>query len=87
MFAHYRALGDAERNVVDDLLAEQVISSDENVRFDALATVREFRIRSALPALRVLAQRLEHEASTGAPYEWAKVNRLIGHLVGPTDQT
>lgn len=81
LFARYRALFDEERPVVDQLLAEQLSSPDENVRFDALAIVREFRIASALPALRSLADRLETQDAPGAPYEWAKVNRLIGMLV------
>jgi len=81
LFARYRALSDEERPVVDRLLAEQVESFDENVRFDALATIREFKIASALPALRSLADRLEAQDSPGAPFEWAKVNRLIGLLV------
>lgn len=81
LFTRYRALSDEERPVVDLLLAEQVESLDENVRFDALAIIREFRIVSALPALRSLADRLEAQDSPGAPFEWAKVNRLIGLLV------
>ena len=70
-----------ERPVVDRLLAEQVESPDEKVRFDALAMIREFRIVSALPALRSLADRLERQDAPGTPFEWAKVNRLIGLLI------
>jgi hypothetical protein len=81
VFDRYRELSDQDRAVVDELLAEQAASSDENARFDALAVIGEFRVVSALPALRSLAERLETQDSPGAPYEWAKVNRLIGLLV------
>jgi hypothetical protein len=81
LFPRYRALSDPEREVANELLTEQVDSSDENVRFDALAIIREFRIVSTLPALRSLADRLERLDTPGAPFEWAKVNRLIGLLV------
>jgi hypothetical protein len=77
----YRILTPNDRAVVDRLLAEQVQSEDENVRFDALALVDEFKIGSAVPALRGLADWLEHQEHPGAPYEWAKVNRILGNLV------
>lgn len=78
----YRMLDDEQRVTVDGILAEWIVSDDESERFDALALVDEYRVRSALPALRVLAGRLENNASPGAPYEWAKVNRVIGRLLG-----
>jgi hypothetical protein len=81
--ARYRVLSEADRIVIDRLLSEQLSSGDETLRFDALALIREFRIVSALPALRQLADWLETEQWPGAPYEWAKVNQLIGVLVEP----
>jgi hypothetical protein len=80
MFDRYRALSAPDKQVVDELLAELVMSPDERVRFDVLAVIDEFRITSALPALRALANRLEGESSPGAPYEWEKVNRMIGTI-------
>jgi hypothetical protein len=77
----YRRLSSDDRAIVDGLLVEQVQSEDEAVRFDALHLVREFDIQSAIPALRALADRLETENRPGAPYEWAKVNRILGGLV------
>jgi hypothetical protein len=82
LFAAYRSLPPTDRFAVDYILAEQVESTSESDRFDALAIVGEFRILSALPALKRLASRLENSDDPGAPYEWAKVNRLIAHL-GP----
>jgi hypothetical protein len=86
LFARYRALSDEERAIVDVVLTDEIGSPDENVRFDALAMIREFRIVSALPALRLLADQLEGLDTPGAPFEWAKVNRLIGLLVEPRER-
>jgi hypothetical protein len=80
LFAHYRALSPGDRLVVNDLLAELAESSEESVRFDVLALISEFGITSALPALRRLADMLEHSDDPGALYEWAKVNRMIARL-------
>jgi len=80
LFERYRRLPVGERHVIDRLLADDVQSDDEGRRFDALAIIREFRIVSALPALRALAARLENASEPSAPYEWAKVNRTIGLL-------
>jgi hypothetical protein len=38
------------------------------------------RSQAALPALRSLVERLESSGDPGAPYEWVKVNRVIGCL-------
>jgi hypothetical protein len=80
LFAYYTSLPGPERQIVDRLLAEQLGEDDEDIWFDALAVIREFRITSALPALRQLADRLESANGPSAPYDWAKVNRLIGYL-------
>lgn len=77
---HYARLSPSERLVIDELLAEWAISDDEAKRFDALALISEHRIRSAVPALRQLANRLEETPTPAAPYEWAKVNRILGKL-------
>ena len=79
--ARYRLLSDGDRAVVDGLLADQLSSPDEGDRFLALALIDDFEIASAVPALRRLANCLETQQWPGAPYEWAKVNRMVGHLV------
>jgi len=76
----YRALSAEERRAVDELIFDDLMSPDEARRFDAVALVREFRIRSAAKTLVRLAEVLEEASSPGAPYEWAKVNRLIAYL-------
>jgi hypothetical protein len=81
LFERYRDLSEPQRDIIDALLARDLGSNDEALRFDALAVIREFRITRTVPQLRTLAERLEHTNSPGAPYEWAKVNRLIGILV------
>ena len=80
LFSYYRGLPGEERSIIDRLLAEQLGEDDEDVWFDALAVLDEFRIRSALPALHQLADCLESAHGPSAPYDWAKVNRLIAYL-------
>ena len=91
--AKYAELSDAEREVIDRLLIEQLVPTEprpddacyvgENHRFDALYLVDRFTIVAAVPTLRLLAQWLEDQTSPGAPYEWAKVNRILGSLATP----
>src|SRR5260370_4419577 len=76
----YRRRSLNERKVVDRLLADKWASPDENVRFDALALVGEFKIRPTEPQLRSLAARLEAEMTPGAPFELAKVNRILNQF-------
>lgn len=81
LYDAYRNLAPEDRPEIDQLLIESVGSPDENVRFDALALIQQFKITAALPALRALADRLETATAPGAPSEWKKVNRVIGKLV------
>ena len=76
----YTLLQPDERRVVDEVLSEWLYSEDENQRFDALALIREHRIVSAVRALEELAQRLAHSDDPGAPYELAKVKRIVNQL-------
>lgn len=80
LIERYRLLTPEERDIVDGLLAEHALSDDSLKRFDALALVDEFNIVSALPALRELERRTENATGPSAPYDWAKVNRIIGKL-------
>jgi hypothetical protein len=89
--ARYAQISNEERTVVDELLVgliepDESVSGEpwsvgESARFLPLFLIREFGIVSALPRLRVLADWLESQDTPGAPYEWAKVNRIIGALV------
>lgn len=51
-----------------------------STRWDALTLVRAYKISATLPALRQLEAQLERSDDPGAPYEAAKVNRVIGFL-------
>jgi hypothetical protein len=91
--ARYAGLSSAEREVVDRLLIEQLTPQEpvpgdpwylgENARFDALFLVDRFAIVSVVPTLRRLAEWLQDQTTPGAPYEWTKVNRILGSLATP----
>jgi hypothetical protein len=81
----YRDLPAEDKQAVDGLLAEWVLADDPKLRFDAIALIRAHHIQSAVPSLRELARRLEDGTDPSAPYEWAKVNRLLGRLSGATE--
>ena len=76
----YRRFDVEERRLASEVISEWVTSDDEAKRWDAVALIDDFAIASALPALRSLANRLEHSDDPAAPFEWAMVNRLIGTL-------
>jgi hypothetical protein len=76
----YAELPDGEKSTVDRVISEWLASDDASLRFDALLLVDDHRIASAIPALRRLADRLEGSSKPSAPYEWAKVNRILARL-------
>lgn len=76
----YARLAPDERASVNELLMEWLLSDNETDRFDAQALIFDHRISCALPALELLASRLEKAAGPGAPYELGKVKRLIERL-------
>jgi hypothetical protein len=77
----YGRLDEAERDAVNDVLIEWLLSEDDTLRHDALFLVNEHQIGQAAPALRALQDRLETDPSgPRAAYEWAKVKSLLGRL-------
>jgi hypothetical protein len=83
VFALFKMYGSApseDRLVLDQFLAESVLSGDATVRFDAQAVIREFRIGVALPALRILAARLENMTGPIARDELETVEELVAEL-------
>jgi hypothetical protein len=78
----YRKFDAEERKLADQVLAEWALSDDENVRYDALVLIGDFKIVSALPALRDLAARLRLSKTPGAPYELRKVDSVVRELSG-----
>jgi hypothetical protein len=69
-----------DRQEAEATLAQWIFSAEPRRRFDALATIETLKLRSALPALRMLARELEDSAAPSGPYDWAWVNRIIGRL-------
>lgn len=84
--AAYGNLAADEQLVIDQLLAEQLLSDDQSVRGDSLSLIQEFRISSTLPQLHLLVDRLELDPGPGAPYERAEVLGLIRDFSRLSDQ-
>lgn len=76
----YRSLSDEERSLADEVFIEWALSGDEKKQFDGLALIDEFSISSAIPALNRLADRFEQAEGPSAPYDLAKVNRILARL-------
>lgn len=82
----YRDFSPQERRAADQVIMEWILSDDDDKKvFDGLALIDEFRISSAVPALRQLADRFSLSDSVSAPYSWAKVNRIIGRLTASSE--
>jgi hypothetical protein len=80
LYRIYRSLTDKEKRIIDELLAEQLGSDDELVRFDALAVIQEFHLASASSALMKLNARLEGISGAGAASERIWVDRIISQI-------
>jgi hypothetical protein len=80
LFDAFRRLDPDERAVVTQVVLEWLESLDEDVRFDALALITEFRISAALPSVQELATRLRGARTVSAPFELEKVDRIISAL-------
>ena len=76
----YRSLSGAERRAADQVLIEWALSADGKKQFDGLALIDEFSITSAVPALRRLEDRFKGSSEPSAPYDLAKVNRILERL-------
>ena len=61
------------------------LSDDDALRYDALALVWKFKIRSALPALGELAERLRGAESPRARDELPMVERAMTSLTAADD--
>lgn len=80
LHALYEKFDAQERAIADKVLAEWVLSEDENLRFDALALVDDFGVKEAIPALQDLAGLLASRREPGAPHELQKVRRIVADL-------
>jgi hypothetical protein len=77
---YYRRLDTADRQVADAVLASWVTSPDVRKRFDALALIGEFAIRSALPAVRADLTRLRDAVGPSVASDRAKLTRIMERL-------
>lgn len=80
MRAAYAVMAADERPSADAVIVEWLASDDENLRFDAIALIDEFRIVAAGAGLRRLRTRLLSSVSPGAPFEVEKVDRVLRGL-------
>jgi len=78
--AIYGRIPGLHRERVNEELLDWLESDDERLRYDALYIVGAYSIVEAIPRLRALQERLEVDSQPGAPYEWSKVNRILGNL-------
>lgn len=76
----YSGLSDDERILADQVIAEWVLSDEENLRYDALVLVDDFSIANALPAVKTLEERLGRSSSPSARYELRKVEEILKKL-------
>lgn len=76
----YRGFSDEERLLAHQVLSEWALSDDENLRFDALAVIDEFKIADTKIALDALSDRLHASDAPSAPYELEKVRRVLRML-------
>jgi hypothetical protein len=83
LFDRYAELDPRERTEANKVLFEALRGRDEGRRYDALAIIREFVLYEAMPFLMELAIRLQFDDSPGAPFELAKVQRIIDAWDGP----
>lgn len=65
----YRKFDAAEQKMADEVIAEWVSSGSPTKRYDARALIHEFKIRSAIPALRNQTRQLAPMAGPVAKSE------------------
>jgi hypothetical protein len=73
----YRRSEANDRAVVDGVLALWVVSGESAQRSDALALIDEFRVRSALPALKADRLRLAYSVGPAVPHDIEQLDRMI----------
>jgi hypothetical protein len=76
----YKRFDAEERAMADQVLAEWALSEDDKTRFDARVLIDDFKIRSALPTLEKLVNRLAASTTVRASNELELVNRVIANL-------
>jgi hypothetical protein len=80
LFSRYERLGNEMKQCANQVLADWLMSEDENLRFDALVLVEKARVKSAEEALIALRQRLVTSKSHSVPDELDLVERAISKI-------
>ena len=80
LYELYAELDPAGRAEANEVLLEALREGDEDKRFDALAIIDEISLREAIPDLRALSARLQLDDSPGAPFDVAKIGRILKKL-------
>jgi hypothetical protein len=80
LIRRYGQLSPAERTIADPVIGEWVRSHEERKRFDALAVIDHYRVRSAVPQLHALECDLLRSKAPGAPFELKKVRQVLDRL-------
>lgn len=78
----YAGLDQDDRAVVDQVLSDWIVSEDPRRRFDAESLVDHFAIRAVLPAVRSARDALRNATGPSAPFDRAKIERIIRKLEG-----
>lgn len=82
LFNLYERLDAHERTMADQVISDWIQSTNGRKRFDALALVDRFRIQAATFRLARLETELQVRVDPEAPYELAKVRRILERLQG-----
>jgi hypothetical protein len=82
LFDYYSRLNAEERAMADQVIVEWIDAGDARRKFDALAIVDQFRIVTAVPRLQRLETELQQRTDPEAPYELAKVRRILSRVGG-----
>ncbi len=77
----YERFDEVERVMANRILCEWIESDNNRKRFDALAIIDKYKIRSAIPKLRDFESKIANRPDYEAPYELAKVRRILERLM------
>jgi hypothetical protein len=72
---------DAEdRGMADQVILEWILSDDANVRFDGEGLASRFKIKTAIPSLEALSERLASSTTPGASAQREVALRILDKL-------
>jgi hypothetical protein len=77
---YFGHLDEDDKRVVGEVLFSWILDGNARQRFDALAIIEDFEIRSALPVLRENLTRLEDATGPSVPDDREQLEQIIAHL-------